>query len=170
MYAGLVEAAQANDAVRAGKVFEELKDRYGRSTFAAQGGLLAAKVQFEQGKSADAETSLRWVAEKAGEDEYRAVAQLRLAALLLDAKKPEEALKILAGDFPKAFAPLAADRRGDVLLAQGKAEEAVSAYQQAYNNLGAEQNYRRLIEAKLASLGAAPAPDTAASAATGASQ
>lgn len=170
MYAGLVQAAQANDADRAGKVFEELKDRYGRTAFAEQGGLLAAKVQYDQGKLAEAEASLRWVAERAGEEEYRAVAQLRLAAMLLDAKQSDEALKVLAGEFPKAYAPLAADRRGDVLLAQGKSDEAVAAYQQAHAGLGAGQNYRRLIEAKLASLGAMPVADKAATSVAGASQ
>lgn len=161
MFAGLVEAAQANDAARAGKVFDELKDRYGRTAFAEQGGLLAAKVQFEAGKAAEAEASLRWVLDHAAEDEYRAVARLRLAAVLLDAKRPDEALAVVSGEFPKAFEPLAADRRGDVLLSQGKQDDAVKAYQQAFAALNNEQSYRRLIEAKLASLGAA-APTGAA--------
>jgi predicted negative regulator of RcsB-dependent stress response len=156
MYAGLVEAAQANDAARAGKVFDELKDRYGGTAFAEQGGLLAAKVQADQGKASEAEASLRWVAEHAKEDEYRAVARLRLAGLLLDRKQVDDAAKQLAGEFPKHFEPLAADRRGDVLLAQGKADDAVKAYQQAYAGLTGEQTLRRLVEAKLASLGATP--------------
>jgi predicted negative regulator of RcsB-dependent stress response len=157
MYAGLVEAAQANDAARAAKVFDELKDRYGSTAFAEQGGLLAAKVQADQGKASEAEATLRWVMEHAKEDEYRAVARLRLVALLLDRKQTDEALQLASGEVPKTFEPLAADRRGDVLLAQGKTDEAVKAYQQAQAGLGAEQSYRRLVEAKLASLGAAPA-------------
>jgi len=169
MFNGLVEAAQANDAARAGKVFDELKDRYGRTAFAEQGGLLAAKVQFEAGKRAEAEASLRWVIDHASEDEYRAVARLRLAAMLLDAKQSDEALKLLSGDFPRAYEALAADRRGDVLLAQGKQDDAIKAYQQAFGALTAEQSYRRLVEAKLASLGAT-APSTAAAVAAGASQ
>lgn len=156
MYVGLVEAAQANDAARAAKVFDELKDRYGSTAFAEQGGLLAAKVQADQGKASEAEASLRWVAEHAKEDEYRAVARLRLAGLLLDRKQVDDAAKQLAGEFPKHFQPLAADRRGDVLLAQGKTDEAVKAYQQAYAGLTSEQTLRRLVEAKLASLGATP--------------
>lgn len=163
MYAGLVEAAQANDAARAAKVFDELKDRYGSTAFAEQGGLLAAKVQADQGKASEAEASLRWVADHAKEDEYRAVARLRLAGLLLDRKQLDEATQLLSGEFPKHFEPLAADRRGDLLLAQGKTDEAVKAYQQAYTGLDAEQTLRRLVEAKLASLGAAPPAATAAS-------
>jgi predicted negative regulator of RcsB-dependent stress response len=156
MYGGLVEAAQSNDAARTAKVFDELKDRYGSTAFAEQGGLLTAKVQADQGKASDAEASLRWVAEHAKEDEYSAVARLRLAGLLLDRKQFDDAAKQLAGEFPKHFEPLAADRRGDVLLAQGKTDDAVKAYQQAYAGLTGEQTLRRLVEAKLASLGATP--------------
>lgn len=164
MYIGLVEAAQANDVARAGKVFDELKDRYGGTAFAEQGGLLAAKVQAEQGKPSEAELSLRWVMEHAKEDEYRSVARLRLAALLLDRKQVDEALKLVsADDFPAPFVPLAADRRGDLLLLQGKTDEAVKAYQTAYAGLAEDQSLKRLVEAKLASLGAAPAAAAAAS-------
>ena len=56
-----------------------------------------------------------------------------------------------------------ADRRGDVLLAQGKPAEARSAYQAAWQAMDSKVEYRRLIEAKLTALGAAPdAPAKAA--------
>ena len=50
-----------------------------------------------------------------------------------------------------------ADRRGDVLLAQGKKAEARKAYQAAYKAMDDKVEYRRLVEAKLTALGAAPA-------------
>ena len=62
-----------------------------------------------------------------------------------------------------------ADRRGDVLIMQGKKDEAVTAYTAAYKALAEKADYRRLVEAKLTALGAAPdmpvAPAVAASAA-----
>ena len=51
-----------------------------------------------------------------------------------------------------------ADRRGDVLLAQGKKEQALAAYQIAFKDMGDKQDYRHLIEAKLIALAAPPAP------------
>jgi predicted negative regulator of RcsB-dependent stress response len=52
---------------------------------------------------------------------------------------------------------LGADRRGDVLVAQGRSADAVAAYQSAWKELPESLDYRRLVEAKLTALGAAPA-------------
>lgn len=156
MYGELERVAQAGDAERAGKIFAELKDRYGGTAFAGQGGLLAARAQFEKGQFDAARASLDWVAEQASEVEYRAIARLRLAALLAEQKKYDEALKQLDGSFEAGFAALAADRRGDILQAQGKPADAVKAYQQAWQDMDKAVDYRRLIEAKLTALGAAP--------------
>jgi predicted negative regulator of RcsB-dependent stress response len=48
---------------------------------------------------------------------------------------------------------LAQDRKADVLLAQGKAEEARALYLQAWKSMPERVEYRQLIEVKLASLG-----------------
>ncbi len=55
-------------------------------------------------------------------------------------------------------------------MAQGKKEEAKTAYAQAWKALDESLEYRRVVEAKLSVLGAAPeaqAPKTAASAGAG---
>jgi len=160
MFDELEKAAQAADADRAGGIFKDLRERYGRTAYAGQGGLLAAKVQAEKAKPDEAQATLTWVAENAGETEFRTIARLRLAGLLIDAKKYDEALKQLdAAAGAKEFEPLVADRRGDVLLAQGKTDEAKAAYQLAWKTMDEKVGYRRLIDAKLTSLGAAPAPE-----------
>ena len=94
---------------------------------------------------------------------------MRLAALLLDATQYDEALKQLDAVPDGPFAALAADRRGDVLLAQGKRDEARASYERAYKLMDDKVDYRRLIDAKLTALGASPA-GAAASAASGASR
>lgn len=172
MFDELDRAAQAGDADKTARIFADMKDRYGRTAFAQQAGLLAAKVLSEKGKGDDARAALTWVIEQAGDDEYRALARLRLAGALLDAKQYDEALKQLDAVGTGPFAALVADRRGDVLMAQGKAAEAKTAYQQAWQAMDDKVEYRRLIDAKLTALGAAPGkPAEAASApAAGASR
>lgn len=162
LYDEVERAAQAKDAALAVRAFNDLKDRYGGTAYAEQGGLLAAKVAYEQGKTDEARASLGWVADHATEVEYRTIARLRLAALLLDAKQYDAALKQLDDAKAKTFEPLVADRRGDVLLAQGRKDDARTAYQQAWAAMDPSVEYRRLIEAKLTALGAAPAASGAA--------
>jgi predicted negative regulator of RcsB-dependent stress response len=159
MYDELDRAAQAGDAAKAAGVFADMKDRFARTTFTQQGGLLAAKVQFDKGQLDAAATTLTWVADNAPDAEYQSAARLRLAGLLLDQKKYDEALKALDAVTAKEFEALTADRRGDVLMAQGKAGDAKVAYAKAWKAMDAKIDYRRLIEAKLTALGAAPEAD-----------
>ena len=161
MFDELDRAARAGDAERAGLVFTDLKARFPGTAFAQQGGLLAAKVQFDKGQAEAARATLAWVGEHAIEDEMRTVARLRLAALQADAQQYDEALKTLAAATTPGFEGLVEDRRGDILLAQGKAQEARTAYRSAYQAMGEGVDYRRLVEAKLVALGAAPAASAA---------
>src|SRR5664279_720285 len=124
MFDEVDRAAQAVDGDRALRIFADMRERYPRATFTLQAGLVAARVAAEKGNVEGAREPLAWVVEHAGESEYKAIARLRLAGLLLDAKKFDEALKQLDGIDAPEFAPLAADRRGDVLLADGKVDEA----------------------------------------------
>lgn len=156
MYDELDRAAQAGDAQRSGQIFADIKQRYPRTVYAEQGGLLAASVQFARGQSDAAKDSLEWVAQHATETEYQTVARLRLAGLLLQAKDYDAALRQLDAAKAPSFAALVADRRGDVLLAQGKSAEARAAYQAAWQTMDDKVEYRRLVEAKLTALGAAP--------------
>lgn len=162
MYDALAQAAEAGDAERAARVFADLKDRYGRTAYAQQGGLLAARVQADKQQADAALATLAWVADSAVEDEYRTLARLRAAGILLDKKQYDDSLKQLDAAKAPSFAALVADRRGDVLLAQNKPAEARAAFEAAYKAMAPTVEYRRLVEAKLTALGAAPAASGAA--------
>jgi predicted negative regulator of RcsB-dependent stress response len=149
-------AAQAGDSDRAARAFADLKERYPGTSYAQHGALLAAKVQHDKGQADAARATLAWAVENGKDDAYRAAARLRLAGLLIDTKEHDKALEQLAGIKDKPFDALAADRRGDALLAQGKKDEARTAYLTAWKAMDPTLDYRRLVDAKLASLGAAP--------------
>jgi predicted negative regulator of RcsB-dependent stress response len=164
LYDELDRAAQTGDSERTTRIFADMKERYPRATFTQQGGLVAARVAAEKGQFDAAIASLAWVADKGGEGEYRSIARLRLAGLLLDTKKYEEALKqVDAVDMPE-FSALAADRRGDILLSEGKSAEAQAAYLKAWTTMDPKLDYRRLVEAKLNLLGVQPAGSAASGA------
>ena len=164
MYEEFDRALQAADPARTGRIFGDMKERFPRAAYTGQAGLAAAKLAGEKGQADVARSDLAWVAASASETEYRTIARMRLAGLLLDEKKYDEALKQLDGVDGAEFQALAADRRGDILAAQGKAEEAKAAYAKAWAAMDAKVDYRRVVEAKLNVLGV----DPAASAASGA--
>jgi predicted negative regulator of RcsB-dependent stress response len=161
LYDELDRAAREGDADRTTRIFADMKERYPRATFTHQAGLVAARTAAEKGQRDAAKAGLAWVAEHAGEDEYRSIARLRLAGMLLDDKKYDEAMKLVDAVGSPQVAALAADRRGDILLAQGKADEAKAAYQTAWDAMDAKVDYRRVVEAKLNVLGATPAAASA---------
>lgn len=161
MYGALEQAVQAGDAEKTARVFGDLKERYAGTVFTAQAGLAAGKLQFEKGQLDQAKASLQWVADNAKEAEYQTLARLRLAALLAGTKAYDDALKVLEGAKAEGFQALVDDRRGDVLSAAGKKAEALTAYQAAYKAMDEKLDYRRLVEAKLTALGAAPAASAA---------
>ena len=156
MYDEVERAAQAGDTSRVERAFSDMKDKFGGTTYAQQAGLLTAAVMQDKGNLEATKAALGWVADKASDEGYQAVARLRLASVLAEAKAYDEALKQLAADFPREFAPLVADRRGDVYNLQGKKAEAKAEYEKAYKGLEDRIDYRRLVEVKLSALGVDP--------------
>ena len=102
---------------------------------------------------ARAKTQLQWVIEHASESSLQDTARLKLASILLDEKKFDDAMALLNATHPDAFTGLYADLKGDVLSAQGKTEEAKVAYKQALDKIESKSMYRNLIQLKLDGLG-----------------
>lgn len=153
LYSQLDQAERANDSKKVRDIAAQLVENYGSTPYAGMAALAAAKASYSTGEMDDARKYLQWAVSDAREDEMRDVARLRLAGVLLDEKKFDEALTVLASATSDAYAALYADRRGDVLAAQGKPAEARSAYQQALDKSDANSQYRRVIELKLDAIG-----------------
>lgn len=166
LYDELERQAAQGDPEKVQRAFADMQDKFGGTTFALQAGLLTAKVQQEAGKVDQAKAALIWVADKASDPAYQAIARLRLAGVLAQAKDYPAAMARLDGDFPAAFVPLVADRRGDLLMLQDKPALARAEYEKAYKGLGERMDYRRLVEIKLTALGADPRPVAAAAVVT----
>jgi predicted negative regulator of RcsB-dependent stress response len=156
LYDEVERSAQAGDAERIERALGEMKNRFAGTVYAQQAGLLAAKTLNEKAKPEASRAALAWVAENAVDPGYKAIARLRLSAELLQTKAYDEALQQLAAPVPKEFEALVADRKGDVLLAQGKRDEAKAEYQKAWSAFDARNDYRRLVEIKLNAVGVDP--------------
>ena len=167
VYNVLQRAVADKDAQRIKAASGELVEKFSGSSYASLGALMTAKALIDGGDAKTAKLQLQWVVDH-GRDELRELARLRLAAVLLDEKAYDEALKQLDGKVAAGFAARFADNRGDVLAAQGKSAEAQAAYQAALAKLddesrakNAEQGwqgqsgavYRELLQQKLDAVG-----------------
>lgn len=156
------KSAQSGDVAKLERAWNDMKDRFPSTTFAAQSALLAAKSFQMADKSESASAALEWASEKAADPGSAQLARLRLANLQSQNKSYEQALKTLAKPFDTAFAGLAADIQGDIHAVQNKPQDAIKAYSDAWRQLEDNPDYRRLVAAKLNALGVNPEPQKGA--------
>lgn len=155
LYAEFVRQLESGDAKRVNDAAAAVMDKYSSTPYASRAALMAAQVN-EYGKDlARAKTQLQWAIDHAGEATLKDVARLRLAAILLDEQAYDGAMKLLNAAHPDSFNGLYSDLKGDVLSAQGKTDEARTAYKLAYEKTDEKSMYRNLIQMKLDALGAA---------------
>jgi predicted negative regulator of RcsB-dependent stress response len=156
IYGALEQAVVARDAQKVKAAAGELAEKFGSTSYAALGALVAARQSFDAGDLKTAKAQLTWAADNA-KDEIKDLARLRLAAVLLDEKAYDEALKQLEAASAPAFAARFLELKGDVLAAQGKKPEARVAYKAALDKGEAREGRggagRELLQQKLDSLG-----------------
>jgi predicted negative regulator of RcsB-dependent stress response len=155
LYAQLQGAVGANEPKKVQDIAVVITDRYARTGYATFAALAAARAAFESGDLAAAKTRLQWVVDHARDAEARDIARLRIGAVLLDEKNYDEALKLADTQHVDSLSALYADLKGDILVAQGKPQDARAAYQLALDKSDAKGSYRALIQIKLDALGAA---------------
>ena len=155
LYESLAKATQANDAKGVRDAAGALAESYPRTLYASMGALASARFHFDRNDLKTAKVQLQWVIERSKFDDLRDIARLRLAAMLLDEKAYDEALQVLGAEVAPAQRVAVADRRGDVLFAQGKLDEARKAYQQALDLAEPGHPLRGLVQLKLDALPAA---------------
>ena len=152
-YHALDAALQAKDLDKAKTQLQQL-----RGIYKQMGALQLAKAQLDAGQRDAAIDTLR-TARTAEQRDLQRVIDERLARLLIDAGKSQEALTLLqnAGDDAAAL-----EVRGDAQLALGQRDAARDSYAKALTRLDVGAPQRRLVELKLSEAGGKPAtPDSA---------
>ncbi|KRG86118.1 membrane protein [Stenotrophomonas daejeonensis] len=140
----LDEAAKEVAALEGGKA----------GIYADLAALELAKAQVEAGKYDDAIKTLRGLKV---EGEFKTLIDQRIARLLVETGKPEEALSLLGDAEDSAGLEI----RGDALVAQDKREQARDLYKQSLGKLDVAAPQRRLLEIKLMDVGGSVADPAA---------
>jgi len=151
----LQEAQQKNDTATVKSAGAEIMEKFGETNYGAMTALLLAKVNVEAGDGKAAGAQLQWAIDHARDEDTRALARFKLAALLLDEKKYEDAMRLLEQKHSEAMAALVFDLKGDVHIAQGHVAEARAAYKVAIEKSAPTSSYRNVIQVKLDALGPA---------------
>ena len=152
LYDTVTKAAQANDAKALRDATGTLVESYPRTLYASMGALVAARYYFDRNDLKTAKAQLQWVRDHSPSDDFKDLARLRLAAVLLDEKTYDEALKLLEAKPAEAYEAQYAAMRGDILIAKNQAAEARAAYKLALEKSdkkdgGFQESVRMRLEA-----------------------
>ncbi|MDH5210199.1 MAG: tetratricopeptide repeat protein, partial [Betaproteobacteria bacterium] len=131
LYDAFSKALRAADAKAIRDAGGALTERYAGTLYASMAALAAAHFHFERGEPKSAKAQLQWVLERSSSEDFRNLARLRLAALLLDERAFDEALALLEEKPLDTYAAQFAALRGDLLVAKDRPAEARTAYQLA---------------------------------------
>jgi len=154
LYDTLSRAVQAGDAKALRDASGALLENYPRTLYASMGALAAARYYFDRSDLKSAKAQLQWVTQNGRTEEFRDLARLRLAAVLMDEKAYDEALKLLDEKHGAAFDAQYAAARGDVLVAKNQAEPARAAYRMALEKAGQSNSaFRESVRMRLEALG-----------------
>ena len=154
LYDQVQQAANSGDKAMLTRVASDMEDRFGGTAYAQMTALGVAKALYMAGDTASAKAQLQWAADHAKDDEFRQVAKLRLASLLLDEKAYDQGLALIPQPDSGPFKGIVADGRGDLLAAAGKRDDARVAYKLALDSLPkSDASERQLIQFKLDALG-----------------
>ena len=136
--------------------FQNLKDEHARSPYTSMAALQMARARLELKQPDLAIDHYAFVVENGYPKAMQVVARERMARVLLNEGRAEEALTTLdgAGDVT-GFEARYAEVRGDILFALGRSDDAATAYREALDALEAGVGDRSKLVMKLESLGAA---------------
>ena len=150
-FSQMTVALQMNDPKKSLQIADALIKEYPNSPYADQAQLTIARIDVESGKSADALVPLTQVMNNSKDTELQQIARLRLARVLIDEGKPDDAVKLLAAGTPGSFAGRFHEVHGDALYAKKDIPGAIAEYSAA---LGASDGGAdaAMLQLKLADL------------------
>lgn len=158
---GAAVGAKNDEAGKA--ALEKIQKEHAGSSYAVIASLRWAEAAVARKDLATAEQSLQWAYDNAKTDALKSLAGQNLVKVKFAADKADEALKLLAALPVAGYAASIAELRGDILLSQGKRDEARSAYQASLDAMEPASPGRQGLEMKLDDTGgAAPAIAVAA--------
>jgi predicted negative regulator of RcsB-dependent stress response len=144
---GQLDAAMEN--------FQNLRDDFANSPYTSMAAMQMARARIDANQPDLAIGLYQFVIDNGYPQAMTVVARERLARVLLDQGRADEALQVLEGATDiRGFEARYAEVRGDVYVAQGRNDQASAAYLEALDHLESGVGDRAKLEMKLQALGA----------------
>jgi predicted negative regulator of RcsB-dependent stress response len=130
-YRTVIESLSRDQREQATKEAAELRKRRPGSAYADQAEFALARAAIDRREFDEAARLLKAIADQSKDAEMRRVAQTRLARVLVEQGKHDEAIALLDPAQAGAFAALFHDIRGDAFAAKGDTEAAKREFEAA---------------------------------------
>ncbi len=152
VYDEMLAARAQNNPTQTAAQAEKLLHNYSNTPYAQMAAFMLARDAVLKKNYQQALKQLSWAMDHTSNQAVREIARLRQARILINDKKPKEALDLLNKSNDKTFAGLTDEARGDAYLALTDKAAAQKAYQLALNELPNAEVTRPILQMKLENL------------------
>ncbi len=153
IYENLLTTVAEKKSVQVQSLANQLIDEYKNTTYAKLAAMLLAKQALDNGKLSLAASRLRWVSEQAKNASIKAIAQVRLARVLLAEAKPQQSLQVLQAVTAKNMLAMTEVLKGDAYMLLEQSQQAKTAYTNALNAMHKTNILFAYTQMKLYSIG-----------------
>ena len=130
-YRQVIESLGRDDRPQAILAAEQLRKTHPEAPYADQAELVLARVAVERREYDEAARLLNGVIDVTRDSDLRMIARERLARVMIEQGKPDEALALLDASQAGAYAAIYHDVRGDALARKGDPEAARAEFELA---------------------------------------
>ncbi|AFI83980.1 YfgM family protein [Methylophaga nitratireducenticrescens] len=148
MYQQVQMTISQADLTAAEDMTQELMQSYPSTPYAAFATLELAAEQLRNDQAEAALEYLSWTADKAKLSAQKDLARLRMARVLMDQGKYDQAFELTQQTVSDGFVSLFAEVQGDIYLAQEKQTQAYEAYVEAISTMNMDDPRKTLLEMK----------------------
>ena len=122
---------------------------YSSTPYASLTALNLAKIKVDGKDYVGSQAYLQWILDNSTDQGFQHVARIRLARLLLETNKLDDAEKLLKGIVAMGFSSEYAELRGDIFRLQGSQTQALENYRLAQGESQPSSQRHQLLQMKI---------------------
>lgn len=153
MYQQIIDAASEDQHEIVRAQASAIIESSPKSGYAVLGALLAARSAYAQKDLDAAKNHLFWVIQNADKPTFKDVARIRLARVLVEENRLNEARANLDGVETRSFSPTVDEIRGDIRMIEGDIAGAREAYRRTLSADNVSSATRERVQMKVDDLG-----------------